>query len=70
MARQRADLDHAVLDADAVEAADAVDVDQQRGLDSRMFKVAIRLCPPASSFASPGARRAGAIASSSERAFA
>jgi hypothetical protein len=40
------------------------------GLESRMFKVAIRLCPPASSFASPWCMPSKRIASSSERAFA
>jgi hypothetical protein len=40
------------------------------GLESRMFKVAIRLCPPASSFASPGCAPSRRIASSSECAFA
>ena len=40
------------------------------GLESRMFKVAIRLCPPASSFASPWCAPSRRIASSSERAFA
>ena len=42
----------------------------KEGLDSRMFSVAIRLCPPASSFASPLCSPMRRIASSSERAFA
>ena len=49
VAHQRADLELSVLERDAVEPADAVDVDEQRGALSRMLSVAIRLWPPASS---------------------
>ena len=69
MARQRADFNRVALLRDAIEPIDAIDVDEQAGADSRIFSVAIRLCPPASSrasFCSPNS----ATACSTERALA
>ena len=42
---QRTDLDKFAFLGDAVEALDAIDVDQQAGAERRMLSVAIRLCP-------------------------
>ena len=41
------------FDRNAVEPATPLMSTSSEGCDSRMFRVAIRLCPPASSLASP-----------------
>ena len=68
MARQRADLHHAVLERDAVEPADAVDVDQQ-GRRRQPHVERGDQALPAGEQAGVLCSPSSATASSSERAF-